>query len=99
MSMYDSAEKLRKEFKELFKDGMTPRQIWFIVKMMKSARLYCRNNVAFNNFANTVFRDVAEFRQVSKQDAQGKGYTGLEIRMIKPDGTTGDTEVVSDVEE
>jgi hypothetical protein len=99
MSMYDSAEKLRKEFKELFGNDMTPRQIWFIVKMMKSARLYCRSNVAFNNFMNSVFRGIAEFRQVPKQDAQGKGYTGLEIRMIKPDGTAGETEVLADVEE
>lgn len=99
MSMYDSAEKLRKEFKELFKDGMSPKQVWWTVKMMKSARLYCRSNVAFNNFMNAVFRDIAEFRQVPKQDAQGKGYTGLEIKMIKSDGTAGETEVVSDVGE
>ncbi len=99
MSMYESAAKFRKEFKELFNDGMTPKQVWWLVKMMKSARLYCRSNVAFNNFMNAVFRDVAEFRQVPKQDAQGKGYTGLEIRMIKPDGTVGETEVVADIEE
>lgn len=99
MSMYDSAEKLRKEFKELFKDGMSPKQVWWVVKMMKSARLYCRSNVAFNNFMNAVFKDVAEFRQVSKQDLQGKEYKGLEIRMTKPDGTAGETEVVTDVEE
>jgi len=52
MSIYESAEKLRKEFKELFKDGMTPKQVWWVVKMMKSARLYCRSNVTFNNFMN-----------------------------------------------
>ena len=99
MTMYDSADKLRKEFKELFKDGMTPKQVWWVVKMMKSARMYCRSNVAFNNFMNATFRGVAEFRQAPKQYAQGKGYTGLEIRMIKSDGTIGDTEVVADVEE
>ena len=99
MSMYESAEKLRKEFKELFKDGMSPKQVWWIVKMMKSARLYCRSNVAFNNFMNAVFRGVAEFKQVLKQDAQGKEYKGLEIKMIKPDGTAGETEIVTDVEE
>lgn len=99
MSMYDSAGKLREEFKELFKDGMTPRQVWWVVKMMKSARLYCRNNVAFNNFMNSIFGGVAEFRQVLKRDEQGREYTGLEIKMIKPDGTVGVTEVVTDVEE
>ncbi len=98
MTMYDSAGKLREEFKELFKEGMTPRQVWWVVKMMKSARMYCRSNTAFNNFMNMVFKGVAEFRQVPKQDSQGDKYTGLEIRMIKPDGSSGDVEVVADVE-
>lgn len=49
--------------------------------------------------AEVVFRGVAEFKQVPKQDDQGRGYTGLEIRMIKPDGTTGETEVVADIGE
>lgn len=98
MTMYDLAGKLREEFKELFKEGMTPKQVWWVVKMMKSARMYCRSNAAFNNFMNMIFEGTAEFRQVSKQDSQGKVYTGLEIRMIKPDGTAGDIEVVSDVE-
>ena len=98
MAMYDSAEKLKEEFKELFKDGMTTRQLWWVVKMMKAARLYCRSNVAFNNFMNFSFREVAEFRQVQKQDAQGKGYTGLEIKMIRPDGTSA-IEVMADAEE
>lgn len=98
MSMYDSAEKLREEFKELFKDSMTLRQIWWVVKMMKSARLYCRSNAAFNNFTNAVFRNVAEFRQVQKQDEKGKEYIGLEIKMIKQDGEIGETEVIKDTE-
>ena len=33
-----------------------------------------------------MFRGTVEFRQVPKKDAQGKGYTGLEIKMLKPDG-------------
>lgn len=98
MTMYDSAGKLREEYKELFPNGLGLRQIWFVVKMCKAARLYCRNNIAFNNFMNTTFRGIAEFRQVPKQDAQGKGYTGLEIKMINPDGTAGETEVVTDIE-
>ena len=98
MSMYDSAGRLREEFKELFPEELSLRQIWLFVKICKAARLYCRNNVAFNNFMNAVFRDIAEFRQVQKQDVQGKGYRALEIKMIKPDGT-GATEIMADVEE
>jgi hypothetical protein len=99
MAMYDSAGKFREEFKELFPNGLGLRQIWFVVKMCKAARLYCRNNVALNNFMNAAFKGVAEFRQVPKQDAQGKVYPGLEIRMINPDGTAGVTEVVTEEEE
>lgn len=95
MAMYDSAEKLREEFRELFKDGLNFRQIWWLVKVCKAVRLYCKSNAAFDNFFNYVFKGMAEFRQVPKQDSQGKGYTGLEIKMIKPDGTFS-TEVMED---
>ena len=87
MAMYDSAEKLREEFKELFKDGLNFRQLWWVANMCKAVRLYCRSNVAFDNFMNSVFRGMAEFKQVHKQDAQGNGYIGLEIKVIRSDGT------------
>ena len=98
MTMYDSADKLREEFKELFPNELSLRQIWFFVKICKAARLYCRSNVAFNNFMNSLFRGVAEFKHVQKQDSKGIGYTGLEIKMIRHDGTST-TEVVTDVGE
>lgn len=40
MAMYDTADKLREESKELFKDGLSFRQLWWIVKMSKAVRLY-----------------------------------------------------------
>lgn len=95
MTMYDSAGKLKEEFKELFPSGLSLRQIWFIVKMCKSVRLYCKSNVAFDNFFNAVFREIAEFKRVPKQDTQGRGYTGLQIKMIRPDDTSA-TEVMED---
>jgi hypothetical protein len=98
MSMYDSAEKLREESKELFKDGLSFRQVWWIVKMMKAARLYCRSNVAFNNYMNMVFGDIGEFRQVEREGLGGKKYMGLAVTMLKPDGTTGE-EIVAGTEE
>jgi hypothetical protein len=98
MSMYESAEKLREESKELFKDGLSSRQIWFIVKAMKAARWYCRSNVAFNNFMNAMFQGTAKFRQVEKEGAGGKKYMGLAVTMLNPDGTTKE-EIVSGAEE
>ncbi len=99
MSMYDSAEKLREESKELFKDGLSFRQLWWIVKMMKAARMYCRSNVAFNNFMNAVFKGTAQFRQVEREGPGGNKYMGLAIKMLKPDGTTAEEIVIGAEEE
>lgn len=98
MSMYDSAEKLKEELKELFPNGLTFRQVWFIVKICKAVRLYCRSNIAFNNFMNSTFKGIAEFRQVERQDPKGNIYPGLSVRMLKPDGTIAE-EVVAGLEE
>ncbi len=97
MSMDETANKLRAEYKELFKDNLTFRQLWWVVKMMKAARLYCRSNVAFNNFMNSAFKDVARFRQVEREGPAGKKYPGLAIKMLRPDGT-GD-EIIAGTEE
>ncbi len=98
MSMYESAGKLREESKELFKDGLSFRQVWWVVKMMKVARLYCRSNVAFNNFMNDVFQGVSKFRQVEREGNDGKKYVGLAVTMLNPDGTTKE-EIVAGTEE
>ena len=98
MSMYESEEKLRTEYKELFKDGLAFRQLWWVVKMMKAARRYCRSNTAFNNFMNSVFSGTAQFRQVEVEGLGGNKYPGLAIKMIKPDGTTAH-EIVEGAEE
>ncbi len=99
MSMYDSSEKLGIEYKELFKDGLSFRQIWWIVKMMKAARLYCRSNVAFNNFANMVFKGFAEFRQVEREGADKKKYMALEIKMLKHNGLADENIFIGTEEE
>lgn len=98
MSMDEKANKLRAEYKELFKDNLTFRQLWWVVKMMKAARMYCRSNVAFNNFMNSVFKDVAQFRQVEREGPAGKKYPGLAVKMLRPDGTTSE-EVIAGTEE
>lgn len=98
MSMYDTSEKLKGEYKELFKDGLSFRQLWWIVKMMKAARMYCRSNAAFINFLNSTFKDIAKFGLVEKEGVGGKKYMGLSITMLKSDGTTAE-ETVSGTEE
>ena len=99
MSMYQSAEKLREESKDLFKDGLSFRQLWWVVKMMKAARLYCRSYKAFNNFMNAVFSGTAQFRQVEREGLAGKKYMGLAITMLNPDGKTAEEIVIGTEEE
>lgn len=83
MSMYENAEILKKEFEDSFKDGMTFKQLWFITKIAKGARLYCRSNSAFNNYMNHIFGNIAKFDQVEKVRIDGKKYMGLKITMKK----------------
>ena len=94
MSMYDTADTLHKECMELFPDNgiaapqrLTLRQIWFIVKVAKGVRLYCRSNKAFNNFFDSIFKGVAVFEQVVKVKPGGDKYEGLQITMAMPDGS------------
>lgn len=87
MSMYSTAERLKKEFEEVFEGSMTYRQLWFIVKVAKGARLYCRSNAAFNNFFGSIFGKVARFEQVEKQKPNGEKYPGLKVTMKQRDGT------------
>lgn len=87
MSMYDSAERLKKEFAELFPDRLTYRQLWWITKLAKGVRLYCRSNVAFNNYFNQVFAGIAKFEQITKTKPGGETYPGLKITLRNKDGT------------
>lgn len=94
--MYPAADRLKKEFDECFGDGdsdfghISYRQLWFIVKVAKGARLYCRGNTAFNNFFNAIFGKVAEFKQVTKTKPgpDGEKYEGLQITMVNRSDST-----------
>lgn len=76
---------VNKAFQTIFPD-ITGAQIWAIVKMMKHARLRCRNNAALNNWMNSAFAGKFTFRQVNKQRPKRGGmpgemetYPGLQI--------------------
>lgn len=71
--------KLKQEITENLK-GLTPRQMWTIVKLCKWVRLRARNNSAFNNLFNNLFREQGfNFREVTKQKPNGERYPGLQI--------------------
>lgn len=88
MGMHQVADRLEGEFDDCFgTEGadfgrITYRQLWFIVKVAKGARLYCRSNKAFNNFFNSIFGKVARFEQITKTKPNQEEYEGLKITMI-----------------
>ena len=76
--MYE--EQVKQEIETNFGANLTPKQLWALVKFAKHVRLRCRNNNAFNNFANRVF-PYAKFEQVNKTRKDGTSYPGLRIRV------------------
>ena len=71
----------REEFNSLFGhpiEDLSAGQLWWFVKFAKHARLRCRSNAAFNNWANRVFPQ-ASFEQVPKVGGNGRQYLGLRI--------------------
>lgn len=80
MAMYHKeARELKSEFEKEF-GKLTQRQLWLLARFAKVVRRSCRQNTAFNNFANAVFGDYAKFEQVTKVDNNTGGtYPGLDI--------------------
>jgi len=75
---------LRKEIEESFGCELTVKQLWTLVKLSKHVRLRCRNNSAFNNYMNALFRPHATFNTVTKSrisriTGRPETYPGLSI--------------------
>lgn len=58
-------------------DELSVHQLWWLTKFAKHCRGRCRSNVAFNNYANRLFKG-ARFKEVPKM-YKGQPYDGLEI--------------------
>lgn len=70
---------LNTELKSRFEvEEVTPEMAWVLVKLMKHARLRCRNNAALNNYLREAFPEL-RFDQVEKKKADGTFYEGLQI--------------------
>jgi hypothetical protein len=84
---------------ELFGDRkLTLQELWAFVKILRIARLRCRNNAALNNQLGAAFPH-ARFRQVQKQrpsrynPAVMESYPGLEISIDGKTEAQGDEEI------
>lgn len=72
-------EDVRRDVKaKLGIEELTPEQAWILVKLMKHARLRCRNNGALDNYLREAFPHL-RFDQVEKRRADGTPYDGLRI--------------------
>lgn len=58
------------------------RQLWTLVKMLRTVRMSCRHNTAFYNYLNTVF-PFANFKDIPKENKFGKC---LQITIKNPEG-------------
>lgn len=86
----------RSEFESTFGhpiEELSAGQLWWFVKFAKHARLRCRSNAAFNNWATRVFPQ-ARFDQVAKVARSGRAYMGLRITVA---GETREDTADSDI--
>lgn len=71
-------DKIEFGLKEVIGDKPNKEILWALTLFAKHVRTRARNNAAFNNFMNRLFPH-ANFKQVAKEDSDGKPYEGLEI--------------------
>lgn len=74
----DRVTELKNSIDKVFKEPLTAEQLWAITRLCKHVRLRARNNSAFNNLFNQLFKH-ATFRQVTKTKQDGSTYPGLSI--------------------
>lgn len=77
MSMYQSADRINKDLKNLF-DSIPLNQfninqreeiINIILRFGSVAKFRCRSNTAYDNFVNSCFKGVASFHRIKANDS------------------------------
>lgn len=94
---FDGTEVIE-EFEKAFgikREDMTPEQLMFLIRMIKSARTYCRSNSALYNMMN---RSFPNFRFTTVSDTwQGKPWDRLVITpKVKKEGVAEFKEATGD---
>jgi len=84
MTMYEQANKLNDEFKVLFDKDMSKEDIInLIIHFGQIAKFRCRSNIAYKNFLDSVFRDIAKIDNVK---IEGLDFEPLKVvEVIKKD--------------
>ncbi len=66
------------DFEGTFGRKITKEELWWLVKVIRHCRQYCRNNAALKNYLAREFRDF-NFSMEEKTNKKGEDYMGLVI--------------------
>ena len=91
MSMYESAERIKKDAINLFNsEEMGKFNKWqqkevinLIIRFGAVAKFRCRSNVAYRNFIDACFSEIAEIGTAKQKGAGGKEYDVITALKIK----------------
>lgn len=73
MALYvRDAANVKTELEQEFGKKLTIKQLWILVRLMRTARRSCRSNSALYGFLKLLF-PYADFRDVPKDNKWGKG--------------------------
>ena len=89
MSMYESAEKINEDLKQLFYseniENFTTEQkeriLNILIRFGSVAKFRCRSNIAFDNFVNACYKDIANTQRVQLKD--DSDFRVLQAELIK----------------
>ena len=88
MSMYESAERINNDLKQLFnssyyKEFTIEQREWILNVMLRFgaiSKFRCRSNVAYDNFVNACLRDIAQAKRVKENESSE--YEVLRAEML-----------------
>lgn len=73
MAMYvRDAIQIKPELEKEFSPKLTVRQLWILIRLMRTARRSCKSNAALYAFLKLLF-PYADFQDVPKDNKWGKG--------------------------
>ena len=76
MSMYVEADKLKKRFK-----GFSEEQLNTVIRFGQVAKFRCRSNIAYRNFIEACFSEVADIVEETITTDSGESYTKIKAKI------------------
>jgi hypothetical protein len=76
MTIYSEAEKLKLAFK-----GFSKEQLDTVIRFGQVAKFRCRNNVAYKNFLEACFCEVADIEETEIKKSDGTTFIRLSAKI------------------